>query len=755
MRAVLIVNPNATSTTPAGRDLLAHALESRVGLVISHTDHRGHAIEIAEAAKRDGTDVIIVHGGDGTVNEVVNGLLGAPGPSRPDPATLPAVAVVPGGSANVFARALGISADPIEATNQLIDLLGAHGRGEPWRRIGLMDCVERWAVFTAGMGVDGDVVAAVEAHGARLGLWYSPGGVGALQFNPQLGLEPAVISGGVKKGNYCVAAPRHRQALLEVIRTQVRTHRLRAVIFDFFSGVCGGEDHGHLPHRPYSLEAMLDAHFELIAALRQEQEDLWVIDWESPTFAFSPWLLMHVDAVWLGWSDAAMATGMPTPLPQVSWMITGRDAMTFREARCLDGQGRFVPEPFPPWATDRFVFNDLHEPQHEVGRPAYYGYRSDNLIMGLSRGGLTWIFWPLPEHYQDSDYAFFASALRWGQSRRVVLSGMRPLLGDPEQRGAYAYGNFEQGRGIVTVRNPFARSERFSLALGERLGMEAGETSAYVAQVVYPYHAYLDGEYRRGDTLCGEIPGYQAMTIELVHRDTLPGPVPLGTRARSEEGQWVLHGPPGTDRIVNWLHPDGRREEMLVCFPGSAGALQVPVARLRKTGDSVLGVIELEIPAHYTDCMLLVLAEGDTDEPVFCRVDHYDDHPGTLSRPLTERSPRDPTFMGNPYNMPVPNWTFFSTPLGRGRHRLNVSLSCSERQGWARGQWVRPLRGWVSVWLWTREPLTAVRGAATSVSAAEPLPLPMAQDVDQQLVALIPPTYVNTRVVASETIVSV
>ena len=167
MQAVLIVNPNATSTTAAGRDLLAHALESRVTLTVAHTDRRGHAIEIAENAKRDGIDVIIVHGGDGTVNEVVNGLLGTPGPQRPDAGTLPAVAVVPGGSANVFARALGISADPIEATNQLIDLIGAHRGGQPWRRIGLMDCGERWAVFTAGMGVDGDVVAAVEAQRAK------------------------------------------------------------------------------------------------------------------------------------------------------------------------------------------------------------------------------------------------------------------------------------------------------------------------------------------------------------------------------------------------------------------------------------------------------------------------------------------------------------------------------------------------------------------------------------------------------------
>ena len=160
MRAVLIVNPNATSTTPAGRDLLAHALESRVKLTVAHTDHRGHAIEIARDAARDGVDVLIVHGGDGTVNEVVNGILGEGGPG--DPA--PAVGVVPGGSANVFARALGISPDPIEATNQLVDLLSDYRRRKSWRRIGLMDCGERWCVFTAGMGVDGDVVAAVEAQ---------------------------------------------------------------------------------------------------------------------------------------------------------------------------------------------------------------------------------------------------------------------------------------------------------------------------------------------------------------------------------------------------------------------------------------------------------------------------------------------------------------------------------------------------------------------------------------------------------------
>src|SRR5947209_8131709 len=162
MRAVLIVNPTATSTTPAGRDLLAHALKSRLELTVEHTTHRGHGQELAQQAAEDGVDLVVVHGGDGTVSGVVNGVLGQPG-TRPA-GHVPAVAVVPGGSANVLARSLGISPDPVAATNQVIQLLDDYRRHQTWRRISLIDCGERWAVINAGMGVDAEVVAAVEAQ---------------------------------------------------------------------------------------------------------------------------------------------------------------------------------------------------------------------------------------------------------------------------------------------------------------------------------------------------------------------------------------------------------------------------------------------------------------------------------------------------------------------------------------------------------------------------------------------------------------
>jgi diacylglycerol kinase family enzyme len=160
MRAVLIVNPTATSTTPAGRDLLAHALKSRLQLTVEHTSHRGHGTELAHKAVQDGVDLVVVHGGDGTVSGAVNGMLGRPGAVASG--HVPALAVVPGGSANVLARSLGIPVDPVAATNQLIQLLDDYRRHQTWRRISLIDCGEQWAVINAGMGVDAEVVAAVE-----------------------------------------------------------------------------------------------------------------------------------------------------------------------------------------------------------------------------------------------------------------------------------------------------------------------------------------------------------------------------------------------------------------------------------------------------------------------------------------------------------------------------------------------------------------------------------------------------------------
>ncbi|MBN9108461.1 MAG: diacylglycerol kinase family lipid kinase [Pseudonocardia sp.] len=161
MRALLVVNPQATSTTPAGRDVLAHALASELKLDVLLTDYRGHAAEVTEQAVADGIELVVALGGDGTVNEVVNGMLARGLPS--DPASAPALAVVPGGSANVFARALGMPRDPMEATGTILNAL----EEQRSRFVGLGRTADRFFTFNAGLGLDAEVVAAVERARAQ------------------------------------------------------------------------------------------------------------------------------------------------------------------------------------------------------------------------------------------------------------------------------------------------------------------------------------------------------------------------------------------------------------------------------------------------------------------------------------------------------------------------------------------------------------------------------------------------------------
>ncbi|WP_318836459.1 diacylglycerol/lipid kinase family protein [Actinomadura rudentiformis] len=155
---MLIANPKATSTSRRARDLLVRAVSGDLDLYIAETGHRGHATELARQSAEEGYDILVTVGGDGTVNEAVNGLL-AEGPS-PD---LPALAVLPCGSANVFARALGLPNDPIAATRTVLEALRA-GRH---RSVGLgtarfADEAERYFTFCAGVGLDAEVVREVE-----------------------------------------------------------------------------------------------------------------------------------------------------------------------------------------------------------------------------------------------------------------------------------------------------------------------------------------------------------------------------------------------------------------------------------------------------------------------------------------------------------------------------------------------------------------------------------------------------------------
>lgn len=154
MRLLLIVNTSASSVTARGRVVIQKSLAADHDVSMAETSRPGHATRLAQGAAAKGTDVVIVLGGDGTFNEAANGLAG----------TATALGVLPGGSTNVFARTIGMTNDPIEATGELLAALGNGPGGIV--PVGLGNVNGRRFLFHVGVGFDAAVVSQVEKRSA-------------------------------------------------------------------------------------------------------------------------------------------------------------------------------------------------------------------------------------------------------------------------------------------------------------------------------------------------------------------------------------------------------------------------------------------------------------------------------------------------------------------------------------------------------------------------------------------------------------
>jgi diacylglycerol kinase family enzyme len=160
-RMLVIVNPYATTVSDRLKNLVVYALQGRYMVEAVDTEKPGHATQICREAAREGYDVLVAFGGDGTVNEAANGLVGSDTP----------LTVLPGGSTNVWCRTLGIPNDVVDATEHILHMADDF---RP-RRVDTGLVNGRHFVFASGVGLDASVVERVDAHPwrkARFGEWY-------------------------------------------------------------------------------------------------------------------------------------------------------------------------------------------------------------------------------------------------------------------------------------------------------------------------------------------------------------------------------------------------------------------------------------------------------------------------------------------------------------------------------------------------------------------------------------------------------
>jgi diacylglycerol kinase family enzyme len=160
-RMLIIVNPYASTVSERLKHLVVYALRGSYQVKAVETESRDHATELCRDAARQGIDVVVAFGGDGTVNEAANGLAGSGTP----------LTCLPGGRANVYCRMLGIPVDLVDATEQLLRM------ADDWqpRPVDIGYAGDRKFLFSAGVGLDASVVEVVDAHPrlkAQLGEWY-------------------------------------------------------------------------------------------------------------------------------------------------------------------------------------------------------------------------------------------------------------------------------------------------------------------------------------------------------------------------------------------------------------------------------------------------------------------------------------------------------------------------------------------------------------------------------------------------------
>ena len=148
MRILLIVNSFASSVTPRNTVLVHEHLAKHHDVQVVETNERGHATRFAQDAASRGLDAVVGFGGDGTLNEIATGLAGSD----------TALAMLPGGSTNVFVRTLGVANDPMVALTQL---MAGIDRNEI-ERVSLGQANGRYFTFHAGIGYDASVVEQVE-----------------------------------------------------------------------------------------------------------------------------------------------------------------------------------------------------------------------------------------------------------------------------------------------------------------------------------------------------------------------------------------------------------------------------------------------------------------------------------------------------------------------------------------------------------------------------------------------------------------
>ncbi len=341
-----------------------------------------------------------------------------------------------------------------------------------------------------------------------------------------------------RDGAYCMADPRVQEEFASNLARYIKDYDLAAYKFDWGAFNCAQAGHrGHLPGIEYGLEANCDGFIKALQAFRAakrsvSREDIFLFN----TGWYSPWWLMHYDAVFSAGADYNFSLVSPPAFATCTALGTWRDAVV---------RGNLVQWiPFFPLSSLMH-----HSPTSHWWHDWHARYKdpldqfAGHMLMGYLRGSQMTEIGINIASLTDEHRDVLASIMNWAARHDdVLLASTRFLGGDPLQGEAYGYAHFaKDGRGIIGVKNPHVLPQQLEFKLGEECGLRP-TNDRYSLRIVYPYRSGLGRGLAWGASVKVALEGHEVLVIEAAPGEAAAIP-PRDARGKSPDIQKAQAAP--------------------------------------------------------------------------------------------------------------------------------------------------------------------------------------------------------------------
>jgi hypothetical protein len=559
-----------------------------------------------------------------------------------------------------------------------------------------------------------DVQSALEPLGAKMGLWVSPSEIYGVTIDWDWARKSgyAVVDPFPDQKNHGIslADPRYRSETIEQLKGLISNNDFHQIKYDGFIASEVVPHHDLLPKED-SVEPLAEHVLQLMEASYRARPELLTEPtfWNSWANYISPWVIAHGDSVWANaGGDCPVGIG-PAP--------------AYREAHTT--------------SREYFIFSSLDEvwlPQNAVQYfdiihcDAADGF-ANHVAMAIGRGRFFLATYINPKFMSAEDWKVYAAFVQWAKANQPLLRHTEVLRSRVEVGESYAYGHWEDTRGVVVVRNPSNENASYRLDL-----TSCGAPKELVDAVcysLYPHRQGLRGGLSGHDSLTVPLEPWQTLYLEIMPVKDLKEPVVVGGRwFRSGEKTFVVACPDSAPAVL--LEP-GRNKRAVSLPHRTAPVIPGKVTRFERSvlpgpewlakGDKVFPSVsfnlDCDVNVSDTAATLLVLVEfpGLEHRPSTCKIVINEEETKTeisSSNGHIGNSQATPGSYWNAITHYQSHWTWYTAKLTAGSNRVKVNGNAGHPE--AR----------VGVWVWLDLDLT--RGAVPAQFTAGKAQLPQLQD---------------------------